>query len=110
VYRSYGIHWCANLVTGPAGAGGAVLLRGVEIERGDDVVAGRRVGATRVHWANGPGKLCQALAIDRSLDGQPMEKSNVIVSPGSFPLELSITPRVGISKAVEWLLRFKAGS
>ncbi|MEZ4588529.1 MAG: DNA-3-methyladenine glycosylase [Gemmatimonadales bacterium] len=64
VYRSYGIHWCANLVAGPAGIGAAVLLRAVEVTRGEEFVATRRPGVPRSRWADGPGKLCQALGID----------------------------------------------
>jgi len=108
VYRSYGVHWCANLVTGPVGLGSAVLLRGVVVECGEQVVASRRPDVPRSRWADGPGKLCQALAIDRGLDGLPMKTSPVRVSPGEALDEalLRVTPRIGISKATDWPLRF----
>ncbi len=107
VYRSYGIHWCANLVTGPDGHGAAVLLRAVAVEVGLDVVRARRGGVPDRQLVNGPGKLCQALAIDReALDGRPMAGSLVEIGIGSPPGQLAITPRIGISKAVEWPLRF----
>lgn len=108
VYRSYGIHWCANLVAAPSGRGGAVLLRGLEVAEGGLVVARRRGAVRPADWANGPGKLCQALAIDRSLDGQPMKASPVTVWPGeaSEAGSIVVTPRIGISKATDWPLRF----
>jgi DNA-3-methyladenine glycosylase len=67
------------------------------------------MGVARAHWANGPGKLCQALGIDRGIDGASMPNSSVVVSPGQAPAKVRVTPRVGISKAVDWLLRFEAG-
>ena len=108
VYRSYGIHWCANLVAAPAGRGGAVLLRGVEILEGRELVKRRRAGVLAGQWSNGPGKLCQALAIDRGLDGLPMRTSPVTVWPSevSEAEVVAVTPRIGITKAVNWPLRF----
>ncbi|MGE3615209.1 MAG: DNA-3-methyladenine glycosylase [Gemmatimonadales bacterium] len=132
VYRSYGIHWCANLVTGPAGEGAAVLIRAVTIEGGVELARRRRRGRSDRELANGPGKLCEALAIDRTLDGVAMVDSAVIVGPGdgagfrASPIRpanagrrasppaspappLLVTPRIGITKAVDWPLRFLAG-
>jgi DNA-3-methyladenine glycosylase len=62
VYRSYGIHWCVNIVTGDIGEAQAVLIRGGRVTEGMDTVVMRR-GRTD-HLADGPGKLTQALAID----------------------------------------------
>jgi len=108
VYQSYGIHWCANLVAAPSGRGGAVLLRAAELVEGREAVARRRAGVREALWTNGPGKLCQALAIDRRLDGLKMRASPVTVWPGEAPEEGSIvvTPRIGITKAADWPLRF----
>jgi DNA-3-methyladenine glycosylase len=108
VYRSYGMHWCANLVAGPAGRGAAVLLRGAVVLSGEAVVARRRPGVSAGERTNGPGKLCRALAIDRSLDGLLMQTSPVLVCPGEVPEAgaISVTPRIGISRAVDWPLRF----
>lgn len=108
VYRSYGVHWCANLVAGPPGRAAAVLLRGVMVVRGEDTVSKRRPGVAAGQRTNGPGKLCRALAIDRSLDGLPMRTSPVLVGPGEVPEAgaITVTPRIGITRAVDWPLRF----
>jgi len=108
VYRSYGIHWCANLVCGKPAPGGAVLLRGVMPIEGVESMRRRRGGVAERQLANGPGKLCQALGITRSLDGTLMRQSAVLVEPaGAAPGgEILVTPRIGISKAVDWPLRF----
>lgn len=108
VYLSYGMHWCANLVTGPPEEGAAVLLRALEPLEGLDLMRARRgTSAPRLLCA-GPGRLCQALGIDLALDGQPMPASPARVLRGQ-PVEPALvlaTPRVGITKAVEWPLRF----
>lgn len=112
VYRSYGVHWCANLVTGPAEQGAAVLLRGIVVTGGDRVARERRGPAGSRGLGDGPGKLCQVLAIDRSLDGLPMRTSPVVVTPGEA-METGavlVTPRIGISKATDWPLRFVVSS
>lgn len=107
VYRSYGIHWCANLVCGKPAPGGAVLLRGVFPIEGIAVMRRRRGGIADRLLANGPGKLCQALGITRSLDGSAMRRSNVVVGENNgHSGEVLVTPRIGISKAVDWPLRF----
>ncbi len=108
VYRSYGIHWCANVTTGPEGEGSAVLIRaGVPLE-GADVMAARRGRAT--HLADGPGKLSQALAVDGALDGTDLldPGSPVHIVRGSPPRSVAVSPRVGISKAADTPWRFEA--
>jgi DNA-3-methyladenine glycosylase len=107
VYRSYGIHWCANLVCGRPAPGGAVLLRGVLPAEGIPLMRRRRGSVSDPQLANGPGKLCQALGITRELDGIAMRAS--VVTVGSAPQldrEVLVTPRIGITKAVDWPLRF----
>ncbi|HNG24163.1 MAG TPA: DNA-3-methyladenine glycosylase, partial [Microthrixaceae bacterium] len=70
VYRSYGIHWCANVVAGVDGVAEAVLIRAVEPVAGLERMRGDRPGIARdVDLANGPGKLCAALAITGADDG-----------------------------------------
>jgi DNA-3-methyladenine glycosylase len=110
VYRSYGVHCCANLVAAPNGRGAAVLLRGLFPMEGVSVMRRRR-GRTDA-LADGPGKLCQALRINRDLDGLPMHESSVVVLPGTQPATdaVRVTPRIGITKAVGrfglcWLAR-----
>lgn len=107
VYRSYGIHWCANLVTGEPAAGSAVLLRGVWPRDGTAIMRERRSGAADRRLSDGPGKLCQALGITGGLDGRRMRGSTVLVGrPQRLTGGILVTPRIGISKAVDWPLRF----
>ncbi|HEU5358184.1 MAG TPA: DNA-3-methyladenine glycosylase [Gemmatimonadales bacterium] len=108
VYRSYGIHWCANLIAGGRPAGSAVLLRALEPLDGLAAMRRRRGGVEDRLLANGPGKLCQAFAIDRSLDGRPMQRSWARVFADAPVSDITVTPRIGISKAVDWPLRFVA--
>lgn len=108
VYRSYGIHWCANLVCAGSGAGGAVLLRGVMPMEGLTVLRRRRGAVPDRRLADGPGKLCQALGITRVLDGVAMRDSAVLIGvQRKRPVgEILVTPRIGITKAADWPLRF----
>ena len=110
VYRSYGIHWCANLVCLGPGEGSAVLLRGITPAEGHLVMRKRRGGVRAEQLANGPGKLCQALGITRALDGQIMAGSRVRIhaSRRAGRFEITTTPRIGITKASDWPLRFVA--
>ena len=108
VYLSYGIHWCANLVCGPPGHASAVLLRALEPVQGLETMRERRGGVADRQLCSGPGKLCQALAITRDQDGAPMRGSGLTVTApdASEPPVLTVTPRIGITKAAEWPLRF----
>jgi DNA-3-methyladenine glycosylase len=113
VYLSYGMHWCANLVCQRRGLASAVLLRALEPLAGIEVMRRRRRGVEVKDLCSGPGKLCQALGIDRELDGTAMARSPVIVRPpvGWEPPRIAVTPRIGITKAADWPLRFHvAGS
>lgn len=109
VYFSYGVHWCANVVVGPAGRPSAVLLRAGEVVLGEDV-AGTRRPAARVarDLARGPARLTQALAIgpdDRGVDLLSPD-SAVQLHRGPAPAVVSAGPRVGISQAMELPWRF----
>ncbi len=105
VYRSYGIHWCVNIVTGPDGSGEAVLIRGGAPIEGRATMTERRGRAD--HLTDGPGKLCQALGIDGSFDGTRIgDLLELSGSPGTRAWVA--TPRVGISVAVDHPLRFVA--
>jgi DNA-3-methyladenine glycosylase len=104
VYRSYGVHWCANIVTGPPGSGEAVLLRGGVPTEGAEVMIRRRGRAKPL--AIGPGNLCHALAIDAGHDGTSVIDGPVRLLRGTPPHGLLATPRVGISVATEHPWRF----
>ncbi len=110
VYFSYGMHWCANVVTGPAGEASAVLLRAGEVVEGVDL-AGRRRGA-RVTFrglARGPACLTQALGVDRSSDGADLcDAAGLRLEAGEpVPSSRVLTgPRVGVSVAYDVPWRF----
>ena len=69
VYRSYGIHWCANVVTGADGDGQAVLLRALVPVAGVEAMRSRRPSGPDRELCNGPGKLCAASALDDADNG-----------------------------------------
>lgn len=106
VYRSYGIHWCANIASGPAGRGEAVLIRGGRVVEGREAAARRRGRAD--HLADGPGKLTQALAITGGHDGASVFTGPVRLEPGPAPDPASVhtTPRIGITKEAARPWRF----
>jgi DNA-3-methyladenine glycosylase len=106
VYRSYGIHWCVNLVTGAEGDPQAILIRGGAVIEGTDTAIERRGRSD--HLTDGPGKLCQALAIDGSLSGRHVGPDSVDVTLAAEPVDFIATPRVGIAKAVDRPWRFVA--
>ena len=108
VYLSYGMHWCANLVCQRAGLASAVLLRALEPLEGLDVMRERRGELPDRQLCAGPGRLCQALGITRDLDGASMEEGPVVVLRGDRVTSgaISATPRIGITKAADWPLRF----
>jgi DNA-3-methyladenine glycosylase len=108
VYLSYGIHWCANLVCGVEGEGSAVLLRALEPREGMEPMRRRRGLVIDRQLCSGPGKLCQALAISRQVDGVPMGGSGltVVAEKNAAPTAVAVTPRIGITQAADWPLRF----
>ncbi len=113
VYRSYGIHWCANVVTGGDGDGQAVLIRALEPVEGIDVMRARRDGRPDRDLTNGPGKLCAALGLDGDDDGAALTATSPIriVDDGTPPpTDVLAGPRVGITRAVEVPWRFRVPS
>lgn len=106
VYRSYGIHWCANVVCGEPGTAAAVLLRAGAPLRGVDAMRAARAAARRdVDLCSGPGKLCQALGIDGDDDGidllAPRSRATLVDDGARLDGAIVQTRRVGISRAVE---------
>ena len=110
VYRSYGIHHCANTAAGPEGVGWGILIRGGDVVDGGQVAIRRRGG--RADLANGPGKLCQALGITIDLNGTDLLDASSIVrlEEGEAPEMVMATPRIGISKARDVPWRFVSAS
>ena len=111
VYRSYGIHWCANVVCREDGVGAAVLLRALEPTAGLDAMRARRgVDDSRL-LAAGPGRLTQALGISAAHDGLDVSSSPFALAPPSSPVQVVESPRVGITRAADRLWRYSlAGS
>jgi DNA-3-methyladenine glycosylase len=108
VYRSYGLHWCANLVCEPEGSGAAVLIRALAPMHGIPAMRARRRGAADRLLCAGPGRLCSALAIDRHLDGADalLPGGHVALSGRAAPVEVVRGPRIGISQAADRPWRF----
>jgi DNA-3-methyladenine glycosylase len=106
VYRSYGMHWCMNVVTGADGHPQAVLLRGFEPLEGEELMALRRRG--RRPLAAGPGRLCEALGVTGELYGHDLTAQPLRVMPGwQVPdHRVGVSGRVGVSAAADWPLRF----
>lgn len=104
VYRSYGIHWCLNLVCGTE-PGSAVLIRALEPSHGVAVMRARRGVEPLRLLCSGPGRLCQALAVTASLDGHSLDASPFALVEGEGG-PVSTGPRVGISKGVATPWRF----
>lgn len=106
VYRSYGIHWCANIATGPARDGQAVLIRGGRVVEGLEAVVRRRGRSD--HLADGPGKLSQALGITGEHDGTSVLSGPVRLERGTTPdpARVLATPRIGITREVDRRWRF----
>lgn len=109
VYFVYGMHWCVNAVTREEGFGSAVLIRAVEPVEGVELMRERRPKARRDRdLCNGPGKVCAAMGITRAHDGVGLQAGGLVVLAGERVGEVEVGPRVGISRALEWPLRFRA--
>ena len=114
VYFTYGMHFCVNLVCLPAGTAEAVLLRAGEIVEGAALARRRRPAARAGHdLARGPARLCQALAIDRGLDGadvcDPAAPLRILAAAPVRPPDpaaIRTGPRVGVASAAEVAWRF----
>ncbi|WP_284580021.1 DNA-3-methyladenine glycosylase [Streptomyces sp. 2P-4] len=110
VYRSHGLHWCANVVTGTDGIASGVLIRAGRVIEGEDLARkrrGERVESPRL--ARGPGNVGQALGITAEHNGANLlTGTSVVLSEGKpVPAALiQVGPRVGVSKAHDWQHRF----
>jgi DNA-3-methyladenine glycosylase len=120
VYFTYGMHFCVNLVCGPDGRASAVLLRAGRISEGSELASARRATGRAGRrpdrdLARGPGRLCQALGIDRGLDGadvcggSPLTVGRPPEWAPAGPDTIGTGPRVGISRAQDWPWRFWVG-
>ncbi|MCI0394351.1 MAG: DNA-3-methyladenine glycosylase [Chloroflexi bacterium] len=105
VYFTYGMHWMFNVVTGREGKANAVLVRALEPFEGEEIIAQNRPGRRRREWTNGPARLAQALAIDKSLNG-----ANLFAPDGVLwveegwtvrPEAVCVGPRVGLGQTPE---------
>lgn len=106
VYLIYGVHFCVNVVTGPEGEAGAVLLRGGLPVEGVPTMEERRGRSDNL--TNGPGKLAQALGLSTEHSGRQID-GNVFSLAAGQPFEaVTATPRIGITKAVDRPWRFVA--
>jgi DNA-3-methyladenine glycosylase len=111
VYRSYGIHWCLNLVCEEEGTANAVLLRALEPTHGLDVMRERRGLEDPRLLCSGPGRLCQALGVTREHDGLPLDRSPFELLERDRDVEVVAGPRIGITRAAELPWRYvEAGS
>jgi DNA-3-methyladenine glycosylase len=95
-YFTYGMHVCCNVVTGEEGSASAVLLRAGEVTDGLDLARSRRPGASDRDLARGPARLCKALGIELTDNG-----NDLVTGPITLELEEATSaaltgPRVGL--------------
>ena len=106
VYRSYGIHWCVNLVCEGEGVAAAVLLRALEPTEGLGRMRARRGVVDDRLLCAGPGRLCQALGITREHDGLPLDEPPFELRERTAEPEIVTGPRVGITRAADLPWRY----
>ncbi len=105
VYRSYGLHWCLNLVCGDT-PGAAVLIRALEPRHGLPEMRERRGPLADRLLCAGPGRLCQALGVTRDLDATPLDAPPFRLDPRDGPATVLAGPRIGITRAAATPWRF----
>jgi DNA-3-methyladenine glycosylase len=111
VYRSYGIHWCLNLVCEEEGSASAVLVRALEPTHGVKALRARRGLEDDRLLCSGPGRLCHALGVTREHDGLALDRDPFELHAREVEAEIVTGLRVGITKAAERPWRYAlAGS
>ncbi len=98
VYRSYGVHWCANVVCDAEGVGAAVLVRALEPTAGLPCMRLRRGVDDVALLCSGPGRLTQALGLTGADDGAVLERPRFVLEPPAGPVEVVASERVGIAR------------
>jgi len=106
VYRSYGVHWCLNLVCEAEGVAAAVLVRALEPLQGLDEMRARRGGVSDRLLCSGPGRLCQALAVTREHDRLALDRPPFELRARTFEPSLAVGTRIGLTKAPDLPWRF----
>jgi DNA-3-methyladenine glycosylase len=108
VYRSYGIHWCLNLVCEDEGTASAVLLRALQPTSGLDVMRARRGLDDERLLCAGPGRLCQALDVSREHDGLALDEPPFRLERREVDVEIAAGCRIGITRAADRPWRYAA--
>jgi DNA-3-methyladenine glycosylase len=106
VYRSYGVHWCLNLVCEGEGIANAVLIRALEPTQGMEEMEERRGFDDPRLLCSGPGRLCQALGVTREHDGLWLDRPPFELHEVTDPVEVVAGPRIGITRAAELPWRY----
>jgi DNA-3-methyladenine glycosylase len=106
VYRSYGIHWCLNVVCAEPGRADAVLIRALRPEHGLDTMRARRAVEPERALCSGPGKLCQALGVGGGHDGLPLDEPPFAFLPRTESPAIATGTRIGITKAADRAWRY----
>lgn len=108
IYFSYGMHWCLNAVTEATGYPAAVLIRALEPLAGIETMRRRRGGAPDRGLCSGPARLCQALGVTGALNGASLARGplRILRNAARRRFVVAVVPRVGISRAADWPLRF----
>jgi DNA-3-methyladenine glycosylase len=106
VYRSYGVHWCLNLVCSGEGVASAVLIRALEPLAGLDAMRTRRGLDDARLLCSGPGRLCQALGVTRAHDGLRLDRPPFELRARPEPVEVARGPRIGLTKAADLAWRY----
>lgn len=108
VYFTYGNHWMFNIITGQTGQANGVLIRALQVTEGDDIISQHRAMRPQMEWANGPGKLAKALAINKSHHNSNLFAPDSVIwledTPRTENQTIASGPRIGLGKTPEpWL-------